>query len=229
MSVEEGYSGMVDHFDLAGTNLKLHSSSLSPHPKGVEDATDEDGNIVDKGYYIGGPGTPAECEYHLVSGTLNLNTLDLGVDSTSIIESISVTTGNGQWPTITASGVIGVSPAPVGDSFTLPSITINGKKQAQALGVTIAAGEGGDVKITGATLTASGSIEHVLADADTVGGTAFSGATITATATYLVIEAVGAAATTLPNGEVTQAPTTSGGITSWTEANAEAQGYLAAT
>ena len=223
MSAEDGFSGMVDHFGLANTNLKLHASSNSPHPKGVEDAADESGNIVDRGYYIGGPGTPNECTYHLVSGTLNLNTLSVGKDGNDIIENINVNTSNGAWPEITVSGVTGVSPAPVGDSFALPSMVINGTKVAQALGVTIA---GTEVSITGASLTAEGSIEHVLADADTVGGTAFSGATVSATATCLVRDTVGVASTTLPNGEVTQAPATTGGITSWTEANAEAQGYL---
>jgi len=220
---EEGFSGMDDHFDLASTNLKIHGSSKSPHPKGVEDALDADGNLDERGYYIGGPGTPAECTYHLVSGTLNLNTFKVGRNTNDIIESISVTTSNGAWPEITVSGVIGVSPAPVGDAFTLPSITIDGKKKAQALGVTIA---GADLMITGATLTAEGSIEHVLADADTIGGTAFSGSGVTATATYLAKGAAGSASTTLPDGVVTQAPATTGGITSWSEATAEAQGVL---
>lgn len=226
---EAGFSGYVDHFGLAGTDLVVHESSLSPHAKGAEPAQDDKDIIVDMGYYVGGPGKQAEVTYHLKSGTLNLNTLNVGLQTatpvTAIIQSISVETNKGAWPTITVSGIVDCSPAPVGSKHTLPSITLNGQKNAQAMGLTIT---GTDVNLQSATLSFEGNIEHILADKDTIGGIGFSGCSGSASVEYLVRDAVTGASKTLTDFEITQAPASSGGITSWTTATAEAQGYLPA-
>jgi hypothetical protein len=228
---ESGFSGMVDHFGLADTKLILKSSSNDPHAKGVETASDENGNTIAQGLYIDGAGEAAECVYELQSSTLNLNTLSLGPTGSAseiVIESINVATNSGEWPQITVSGYIGITTDsgedPAGDTFTLPSITISGTKTAQEMGFS---GTGTDSKLQSSSLTAEGEIHFVRSDADTVGAVGFTGATVTNEGTVLLKDGADSISFTSPFEEV-QALTSSGEMVGWSEGSFSGQGFLAA-
>ncbi len=235
MTTEADFSGMVDHFSLATTEgdylLKLHSSTTDPHPRGIETAEDADGNIADQGDYIGGAGTPCTCVYRLVSGALILSGLKVGKGTNLVIESIAATTNNGEWPELTVSGIRYTSPPAAMKVHSLPAITINGVKQAQALGFTAL---GAGFYLTGTGITVSGTIDHVLSDKDTVGNVAFSGAELEITAEYTIKTGVPSVAwlddTAEPlehTGIVTQqAPAASGGIIEWATGNFSGRGYI---
>lgn len=152
------FGALTDHFSLATSDLILVDSSNSPMPQSRADANDENGDIAASTYYGNSSGTfsEASCTYALKSGSLNLNTLKLGeLEAGVVVETINLTTSNGAWPQIVVSGKLGMTAitAPTGkrNTATLPSITLNGTKQAQALSFTV--GEG--CKLVGSSLTAS--------------------------------------------------------------------------
>ncbi len=228
MSVETGFSGMVDHFGLASADLKLQSSSYVTRGKGTEHAEDDCGNTVEQGNYIEGAGTAVECVYHLQGGSgLNLNTLKLGPDTTTVIESINVDTSNSDWPVITATGYIiatgSATVNPQGKNFTLPSITIEPKRCAQLLGFTLT---GAGAELQSSSLSASGETHYDLADADTVGVVAFTGAELTVGGEVLLKSATLTVSYTGTVVETTP-PDLSGEITGWTTASFEGTGYIA--
>jgi hypothetical protein len=223
---EEGFSGMVDHFGLASTNLKLHSSSSAVRGKGTEHAVDACGNTVEQGSYIEGAGTAVECVYHLQGSELNLNTLKLGANGTDVIESIGVNTSNGGWPEITVTGFIDATGTaggnPQGENFTLPSITISATRCAQEIGFTVT----GDVDLQSTTLSASGETHFDLADADTVGVVAFTGAELTVGGEATVKDGAISVTYTETNVVETQPPQYAGEITGWASASFEGTGFL---
>jgi hypothetical protein len=232
MSVEQAFSGMIDHFGLATTEgdyiLKLHESSTTPHPKGSEDATDEDGNMVDRGYYVTGPGTPVECVYKLVSGTLDMSDLDpLGKGTGKVIASASMNPTNGDWPTLTVTGILYASVPATLPTFTWPALTFTGTKKAQLPGFNAV---GGDVRLTGATYEMAGEIHHVLGDKDTVANIAFTGALLTVSADVIRISGAPVVTPTaegpIEDAEVTQAAGGTAGITSWTTGTFGAELHL---
>ncbi len=228
---ESGFSGMVDHFGLASATLILKSSSNEPHAKGVETASDENGDTIAQGLYVDGAGEAAEVVYELQSGTLNLNTLKLGLTSEGsgiVIESISVATDGGQWPKVTVSGYTNITTDsgddPGGNTFTLPSVTINGTKTAQEMSFS---GTGTNSKLLSCTLTAEGEIHFVRSDSDTVGAVGFTGATATVEGTMLLKD--GSDSITYSGDfEEVQAPTSSGDIVGWSEGSFSGQAVLAA-
>jgi hypothetical protein len=224
---EEGFSGMVDHFGLASASLKLHSSSSAVRGKGTEHALDACGNTVEQGNYIEGAGTAVECVYHLQDSSLNLNTLTLGVHAIDdVIESIAVSTSNGAWPEITVTGFINATGTPggnpQGENFTLPDITIDAKRCAQEMGFTFT----GDVDLQSTTLSASGETHFDLADADTVGVVAFTGAELTIGGEATVREGSMAITYTATNVVATKPPQYAGEITGWASASFEGTGFI---
>jgi hypothetical protein len=154
------FGALTDHWGIATTDLVLVASDETPVAKSVERAQDEDGDNVDEeshGQTEAGTLADVSCTYALKSGTLNLNTLKCGeIESTKIVAGIDVTTANGEWPQITVSGQTGCiavnTPTGKLNTFTLPSVTIAGRKQAQLLGFTIGAAAG---RLTGSTFNAS--------------------------------------------------------------------------
>lgn len=173
-----GYGVGTNHFDLDDgvAALEFVGSSTTPHPKGEVEVTDEDGNLAGIGYHDGGPGTEVECVYKLKSDTLNLNTLKLGplAGNTEVITEITVETSNDDWPTITARGNISVTDGANMPKFTLPAITLNGKRQAQTMLFSI----GATGRLTGSTLTATGEIHHLIGEDTTVAAMWFTGAKV---------------------------------------------------
>ena len=160
------FGALTDHFGLTAGGGALETvgtlveSSETPVAQNRVDAQDENGDVAASSYHGNTEGDLSEvsCTYAIKSGTLNLNTLKAGEITVSgtkiVITSIQVTTGNGEWPQVVVSGTKGTEAitAPTGllNTFTLPSITIDGKKQAQTLNFTVSAG-----KLTGSSMTAS--------------------------------------------------------------------------
>lgn len=156
-----GYGIGTDHFSKASDDLKLVSTKSTLLSASVAKAQDEDGNeIAEKKYASDGP-YEVECVYDLISGTLDTNTLALGrVGSTDVICSgIAVKTSNSSWPQITLKGVQGSG---LYDKFTnietwtCPSVTLNGKRSAMLIFATLGTG----ASVTGSSLSLDGSIDY---------------------------------------------------------------------
>jgi hypothetical protein len=156
------FGAQTDHFSILTTVLgegtladvlELVSSTKTIVPKAMAYAQDENGDNAD-GTVYGAPTTMYEASstFAVKSGSFSLNLLKLGyIASTKAILSIEIPTENGGWPQLTVSGRLGcIDPASL-KTYTLPDITIYGKKQAQVMGFTVAAG----CKLTGSNLSAS--------------------------------------------------------------------------
>lgn len=220
-----GFQSLVDHFGVATADLVLQDSNTTPLPISIEYAEDEEGNMAGSGSYDGGPAVAVECTYKLISNTLNLNTLSLGYllnGATNLcVVSINGDTSNSDWPIIKLAGFKNVTNFTDMPVFTLPSITISGKKLAQGIDFTV----GATCKLTSSTFTASGTFSHALDASGSVAAMAFSGAVISMGGTGVEISA---AVSWTPGGTwtVTQAPNEAGGNISWGVASFAAEKYL---
>lgn len=162
------FGALTDHFDLTGTGGvfetigELVDSSETPVSQNRADAQDENGDIAASSYYGNTAGDLSEvsCTYALKSGTLDISDLKCGEITVGadniVITSIEVSTENGGWPQITVSGTKGTKTitAPTGflNTYSLPSISIKGMKQAQDMGFVTTASTG---RLTGSSLSAS--------------------------------------------------------------------------
>ena len=143
------FGALTDHFGLASADLILVESSETKLEQSREDALDESGDIIATTYYGNTTQDMREvsCTYALKSGTLNINTIKLGVlasAATVCRESLEVSTSNSEFPQITVSGrknVITPS-APTGklNTFTLPSLSLAGRMVAQPIFCTAGTG-----------------------------------------------------------------------------------------
>ena len=155
-----GYGIGTDHFSKAGDDLKLVSSKSSKMPASVATATDDDGNTIAETKFASDGPNEVECVYDLIDGTKDMADFALGrIGSTDVIcNSVAVKTSNGAWPQITLKGVQGTG---LYDKFTnietwtLPSVTINGKRSAMLIFATLGAG----ASVTGSTLTYDGKLD----------------------------------------------------------------------
>jgi hypothetical protein len=224
-----GFGKGTDYFDIpteiSNTDLHLISSSKTPAPQSIEHARDEDGNIAGQGDYDGGPADAVECVYELQGGTLDTADLFLGeVDNNGTklcAVSIDVETSNNAWPKITVSGYTGVTESSDYPQFYLPSVTIDGKKQAQELDFTT----GADCKLNSSKMSAKGDFHHSLDEDGAVGPMAFTGATCEISAEFVEIAA--AASWTLGGDWTeTQAPGAENSNISWGTGNGTAMQYL---
>lgn len=220
-----GFQGQVDYFGLDSATLSFISSKTTPKPISVERAQDEDGNNAAEDSYDGGPAAAIEVTYKLLSGTLNLNTLKLGPKTVDAIETciteIKVETSNSEWPIITVSGFTGITDKANMKNFTLPSITINGKKQAQGLDFTV----GADCRLTSSSFSATAEFAHALDNAGIVGAMGLSGASMEIGGEAVEIE--GVVAWTPGAGWIeTQAPGADGANISWGTASFSATKIL---
>jgi hypothetical protein len=156
------FGALTDHFGIAAlsANLELIESSESLIEQSRADALDENGDIAATTYYGNTSQNMREvsCTYVLKGGSLNINTIKLGAlasASTVLRESISVTTSNSEWPQITVSGrknIIAIN-APTGslNTFTIPSLTLQGRKVAQPCFFSVGSG----CRLTGSSVEAS--------------------------------------------------------------------------
>lgn len=156
----DNFGALTDHFGLADTDLILVGSSKTYVEQSRADAPDENNDVAASAYFGNTTQEMAEvsCTYALKSGTLNINTIKLGATAaapTILRQSIDVATSNSEFPQITVAGRINILEitAPTGklNTFTLPSITLTGIKQAQLIAFTVGAG----CRLTGSGLSAS--------------------------------------------------------------------------
>jgi len=156
------FGALTDHFSIATADLILVESSKTPVAESRAEARDENGDIAAVTYYgnDGGTISDASCTYLLKSGTLGLDSLQVGELSTGVIvESIEIATSNGDWPRVTVSGKLGTFAvqAPTGSAATatLPAdIDLVGAKKAQVMGFTVGSG----CKLTGCSMSVAASI-----------------------------------------------------------------------
>lgn len=207
------FGAQTDHFGILAivlgegtldTVLELVNSSKTLIPKSKAEAADENGDSAAATWY-GAPGTMYEASstFAVKTGSFNLNVLKCGyIASTKAVLSIDVKTENGAWPQLTVSGRLGcVDPATL-KTYTLPDLTIYGKKQAQALGFTVTAG----CKLTGSGLTASVEFAE---QADGLGvpvAQDVSGGALAGTGDFVGVTAAPAWTVTLSGATETQAP-----------------------
>ncbi len=133
----------TDHFGLATADLVLIESSEDPVAQNRVDAPDENGDIAASAYHGNSTQDMREvsCTYSLKSGTLNLNTIKMGVLAaapTVARNSIEVSTVNGsECPKFVLSGrkniITPIAPTGKLNSFVLPSVEISAVKAAQQL------------------------------------------------------------------------------------------------
>ncbi len=144
------FGALTDHFGLTGvggvleTIGELVASSKTPVAQSRADALDANGDIVASAWYGNTEGNlyEASCTYALKSGTLACADLKLGeVSAGVVITSIEIATSNAAWPQITVSGMLGCAALEQGKKWPMPTVSINGKKQAQLMGLTITTGE----------------------------------------------------------------------------------------
>lgn len=154
------FGALTDHFGIATSDLILVDSSATPIEQSRADAPDENNDIAASAYYGNTTQAMAEvsCTYALKSGTLDINTIKLGATAaapTVARESIEVTTSNSEFPQITVSGrknVLSITaPSGKANTFTLPSKSLSGIKQAQAIAFSV----GDGCRLTGCSLSAS--------------------------------------------------------------------------
>jgi len=154
------FGALTDHFGLASSDLILVDSSETIIEQSRADAMDENGDIAATTFYGNSTQDMREvsCTYALKSGSLNINTIKLGALAsapTVLRESLEVSTSNSEWPQITVSGrknIVAIT-APTGklNTFTLPSLTVVGRKIAQVCFFTTGSG----CRLTGSSVEAS--------------------------------------------------------------------------
>lgn len=230
------FGALTDHFALTAASAALETvgelvdSNETPIAQTRVDANDENNDIAATAYHGNTEGDLSEvsCTYAIKSGTVNLNTLVLGEievsDTKIVITAIDVTTSNGEWPQITVSGTKGTEAitAPTGklNTFTLPSITIGGRKQAQVLNFTV--GEG---RLTGSSIAAACELAQ---QDDGVGepvAHGVSGATIELSADFVRITLAPAWTLSAPWTQ-TQSPSLVQGQAAWHTSTGTASGTI---
>jgi len=227
------FGALTNHFsDLINltsiTALKLISSTKTAVAKSRADANDAENDVAAATWFGATDIFDITCEYALVSGTLNLNTLKLGeIAAGTAVSSISAATSNTDWPRITLTGRSGletmVAPATKANTFTLPSITLTGAKRAQAIGFTV----GADGRLTSCSFEASAEIAEV---ADGLGAPAahgISGAIGTVSAEFVRVTGAPAWTLTLSGLTSTQEPGASEGQAAYHTASASAEIVIA--
>lgn len=143
------FGGLTDHFGILNIvgigGLELQEApDATPRAQTRADSPDENGDIADAAWHGNTSAglKDASNTFVLKSGTLDTALLSLGELATGkVVLSIGVNTSNGAWPKIEVSGVIGSTALEQGKTYDLPSITLNAKKQAQLVGVTLTTGK----------------------------------------------------------------------------------------
>jgi hypothetical protein len=181
------FGARTDHWGLATTNLILVESSSVPVARTVERAEDECGDYADidtHGQNASADLADISVTYELQSGTLNINTLQLGeINANQIASTVSIVTANGAWPRITVSGQDNtetvVAPSGKLNTWTIPdSITLTGRKCAQPFDFTYVDG----MKLTDSSYEAAVEITPAFDGVGTVTAHGVSGGQLTQTA-----------------------------------------------
>lgn len=208
------FGALTDHFSLtdpgeALADLELIDSSKVPEAMTRGEATDENGDIAAATWHGNTDGAlyAVSCQYLLKTGTLNINTIDLGELSTGVVATgIEIPTDASDWPKLTITGMLGTSAitAPSGylNTFTLPSLTLTGLKQAQALNFTT--GEG--CKLQSSSFSASIELARTNDGVGEPAAFGLSGGVYTVTGNFVRITAAPSWTITDGDGTETQAP-----------------------
>lgn len=207
------FGAQTDHFGILaivlgegtlGDVLELVNSTKTPIPKSRAEAADENGDIAAATWY-GDAGTMFEASstFAVKSGSFSLNLLKCGyIASTKAVLSIELTTENGAWPQLTVSGRLGcIDPATL-KTYTLPDLTVYGKKQAQALGFSVTSG----CKLTGSSVSASVDFSEQTDGLGVPVAQDVSGGFVSATADFVGVTAAPAWTVTLSGAIETQVP-----------------------
>lgn len=160
MAEKLNFGALTDHFGLETADLVLVGSTRTPVGRSVERATDECEDNVDiatHGQNAAGDLEEISNTYKLKSGTLNINTLEIGeINANQIAATLEIATSSGDWPTLTVTGqnntetVVALTGKKA--TWSIPdSVELKAMKCAQPFAFTV--GEGG--KLTDATYTAS--------------------------------------------------------------------------
>jgi hypothetical protein len=146
------------------------------YAKSRADLTDENGSVTESEYYGAGSIKEHNATFALdCSGSIDATAL--GEDG---LAEISISTSNGDWPQVSVKWYTGLPQCQSGCTFALTVPSVEGKRKAQALG--LSAGNG---KIQSSTWTASAQLSLLL-DGDGVPvAYAFTNGTISASVTAI--------------------------------------------
>ena len=233
------FGALTDHFGIllisdggTGTladDLTLVDSSKTPVAESRADAMDENNDIAASTFYGAGSLFEASSTFALTSGTLDTALLLCGeIAVQKFVQSVEISTSADGWPQITVSVTLGaetmVAPAGLENTFTLPSVTLTARKQAQLIGFTV----GATCKLTGSSMTASVELAQQEDGLGEPAAHGVSGGTIEVTADMVRITAAPSWTVTSPGIGLTetQAPSLDEGQAAYHTATATAAGTL---
>lgn len=194
---------------------ELRSYTETPYAKQAAELIDEFGNATERTYYGAGNIVEHEATYALGCDA-DIGTVALGEDG---VESISINTSNGDWPTVTVKWYTGLPTCQSGCTFAVTTPTVLGKRKAQALGLSNAGG-----KVTSSSWTASASLNLLLDGDGAPAAYAFSGGTIECSG-----EAVGGTWSAGTGITLTSGPSKNESATDYATTSASGSGILAGT
>lgn len=197
------------------TGAKLQSYNHGPYAPQSAELTDEFGNATARTYYGNGSIVEHEAVYALMCGFAATSV----VIGTNGLESVAISTSNGEWPTMTVKWYTGLPSCQSGCTFTVAIPGVEGKRKAQALGLANSTG-----KVQSSSWTASASMSLLLDEEGDPAAYAFSGGTIEASG-----EAVGGTWTAGSGMALSSGPTENESNTAYSTTSANAQGILAGT
>jgi hypothetical protein len=204
------FGAQTDHFGLLaltgqGTTftLKVKSSKKEPVAKSRADAKNAKGDIAASTFFGSTTIYDIETTYELIGGSMQLVTagLKLGLltvgETAPALLSVSVSTDSGKWPEIRCSGKLGQSIEKVDGEFytwSLPAITLAGRKMAQEIGFTTDSG----CRLTGTSADFEISIQEATDGLGAPVAHDLEGGTWKVSATFVAVTATPACTITSP-------------------------------
>ena len=194
---------------------ELRSYTETPYAKQTAELIDEFGNATERTFYGAGQIVEHEAVYALGCDT-DIGSITLGEDG---VESVSINTTNGDWPTLTVKWYTGLPQCQSGCTFDVTVPSVQGKRKAQALGLSNSGG-----KVTSSSWTASCSLNLLLGGNGEPAAYAFSGGTIECSG-----DAVGGTWAAGTGITITSGPSKSESATDYATISASGSGILAGT
>ena len=194
---------------------ELRSYTETPYQKQAAELIDEFGNATERTYFGAGNIIEHEAVYALGCDA-DIGDVTLGEDG---VESIGINTSNGDWPTVTVKWYTGLPSCQSGCTFAVTVPSVQGKRKAQALGLSNAGG-----KVSSSSWTASATLNLLLDGSGDPAGFAFSGGTIECSG-----EAVGGTWSAGTGITLTSGPSKNESATDYGTTSASGSGILAGT
>ena len=176
------------------TNGIVSNYTTTPYAKQSADQVNELGNVADREYFGAGDIVHHEVVYELKCDS-SIGSVTIGANG---LESIAINTDNGNWPTVTIGWYTGLPTCQAGATFTVTLPSVQGKRKAQALGLTNSGGT-----ITSSNWSASAELSLLLDEDGEPAAYAFSGCEIETSA-----EATDGTFTAASGLEITSSPST---------------------